>query len=480
MREGEAQAHRGRLGRVERLVPALGVALRRALRPGPLRHRLQAEDPHPLLLRLREHLRAEAAGVPGGVVDREEDRVEGVALHERRRGLHGVRGEAQETDLARLLRRLEGLHGATGAEDREGVLPLRHRVVLVEVEVVGPHLPQGAVELLRRGLLRPPLGLAREEDALAVGLERGTEHVLGVPVARGHVEVVDARLDRRAHPLGRLLGRRVRHHDPAEADDRELLARLPEGPPLEAARPRLALDPLEARGEEREGRAAPAAPTTKSRLFTGPSSLFPRHRRGLEYSPSPERSPMARMLMIAPDEALLKALRASPLLEGHTIDTVRGEVDALRQLRRRAFDVLITAPDTDLDEDAAILDEVRSLRPGVRIVLLAPKATPDQVIEALRKRVFACFSAPFDAVGDRGHGGPRRRGRALEGRHPGRLRHARLDLRARGLPAPQRGAPGQLLHRAAIRRARGPAGRLHVRVPGGPHERDGARGRLRP
>jgi anti-sigma regulatory factor (Ser/Thr protein kinase)/ActR/RegA family two-component response regulator len=105
---------------------------------------------------------------------------------------------------------------------------------------------------------------------------------------------------------------------------------------------------------------------------------------------------MARMLMIAPDEALLKALRASPLLEGHTIDTVRGEVDALRQLRRRAFGVLITAPDTDLDEDAAILDEVRSLRPGVRIVLLAPKATPDQVIEALRKRVFACFSAPFD------------------------------------------------------------------------------------
>ena len=189
---------------------------------------------------------------------------------------------------------------------------------------------------------------------------------------------------------------------------------------------------------------------------------------------------MARMLMIAPDEALLKALRASPLLEGHTIDTVRGEVDALRQLRRRAFGVLITAPDTDLDEDAAILDEVRSLRPGVRIVLLAPKATPDQVIEALRKRVFACFSAPFDPseIADMV-------ARAAEAEHwkdgiqvvsatPG------LDLRARGLPAPERGAPGQLLHRAAIRRARCPPGRLHVRVPGGPHERDGARGRLRP
>jgi hypothetical protein len=58
----------------------------------------------------------------------------------------------------------------------------------------------------------------------------------------------------------------------------------------------------------------------------------------------------------------------------------------------------ITAPDTDLDEDAAVLDEVRAVRPGVRIVILAPRTTPLQVIAALRGRVFACFSAPFDAA----------------------------------------------------------------------------------
>jgi len=101
--------------------------------------------------------------------------------------------------------------------------------------------------------------------------------------------------------------------------------------------------------------------------------------------------------MIAPDEALMKALRASPLLEGHSIEAARGETDALRHLRRRAFDVLVTAPDTCLEEDEAILDEVRVVRPGVRIVLLAPQATPEEVIVALRARVFACFSSPFDA-----------------------------------------------------------------------------------
>jgi len=105
---------------------------------------------------------------------------------------------------------------------------------------------------------------------------------------------------------------------------------------------------------------------------------------------------MARILMIAPKDTLLEALRSSPLLKGHSIDVASGEAAALRQLRRRAFDVLVSAPDTDLDEDVAILDEVRAIRPGVRIVLLTPKATAEEVIDALRKRVFACFSAPFD------------------------------------------------------------------------------------
>ena len=55
---------------------------------------------------------------------------------------------------------------------------------------------------------------------------------------------------------------------------------------------------------------------------------------------------MARMLMVAPDEALLKALRASPLLEGHAIEVAAGDAAAIRRLRQQAFDVLVTAPDT--------------------------------------------------------------------------------------------------------------------------------------
>jgi anti-sigma regulatory factor (Ser/Thr protein kinase) len=107
---------------------------------------------------------------------------------------------------------------------------------------------------------------------------------------------------------------------------------------------------------------------------------------------------MARILMVAPDAGLLKALSTSPLLEGHSIDEVPGRLEALRHLRRRAFDVLVTSGATGLEADLALLEEVRHVRPGVRAVLLAPRTTPDQVIAALRSRVFACFSAPFDAA----------------------------------------------------------------------------------
>jgi anti-sigma regulatory factor (Ser/Thr protein kinase) len=39
---------------------------------------------------------------------------------------------------------------------------------------------------------------------------------------------------------------------------------------------------------------------------------------------------------------------------------------------------------------------VRRLRPAIRVVVLAERTTPDEVIQALRSRVFALFSAPFD------------------------------------------------------------------------------------
>jgi anti-sigma regulatory factor (Ser/Thr protein kinase)/CheY-like chemotaxis protein len=106
---------------------------------------------------------------------------------------------------------------------------------------------------------------------------------------------------------------------------------------------------------------------------------------------------MARILMVAPADDLLKALRASPLLEAHAVDAAAGGFDALRQLRRRPYDVLLSAPTTRVEEDLAQLELVRRVRPWIRVIVLAAHTTPDEVIAALRSRVFALFSAPFDA-----------------------------------------------------------------------------------
>ncbi len=107
---------------------------------------------------------------------------------------------------------------------------------------------------------------------------------------------------------------------------------------------------------------------------------------------------MARILMVAPEDDLLAALRASPLLEGHAVEAAAGAFDALRRLRQRPCEVLLSAPTTRIEEDLAHLQVVRRICPGVRVIGLAARTTPEEVIAALRSRVFALFSAPFDSA----------------------------------------------------------------------------------
>jgi len=73
-----------------------------------------------------------------------------------------------------------------------------------------------------------------------------------------------------------------------------------------------------------------------------------------------------------------------------------GNADALQRLRMRSFGVVITCPDSTVEEDLALLEEIRAIRPGVKSIVLARSSTPDEVIAALRARVFACFTPPFD------------------------------------------------------------------------------------
>lgn len=104
---------------------------------------------------------------------------------------------------------------------------------------------------------------------------------------------------------------------------------------------------------------------------------------------------MQRLLVISDAAKELSWLWESPSLHNCEIETVGEEADVLQLLRRRDFDIVLTSPTTPMKSDLAQLSEMLRIRPGLRLILLAPETTPKDLITALRAHVFACFSAPY-------------------------------------------------------------------------------------
>jgi anti-sigma regulatory factor (Ser/Thr protein kinase)/CheY-like chemotaxis protein len=103
---------------------------------------------------------------------------------------------------------------------------------------------------------------------------------------------------------------------------------------------------------------------------------------------------MRRCLIIDSPE-VSSWLREAQSLRECEVHSALGGADALQHLRRRAFDVVLTSPNSSVEEDLALLREMRLIRPGLRTIVLAPAATPEDLIAALRAKVFACFTQPF-------------------------------------------------------------------------------------
>jgi anti-sigma regulatory factor (Ser/Thr protein kinase)/CheY-like chemotaxis protein len=105
---------------------------------------------------------------------------------------------------------------------------------------------------------------------------------------------------------------------------------------------------------------------------------------------------MPGLLLVSGDRHVLDGLFAQPDAPALDVEVAAGGVDAVRRLRRKAFALIITSPRTSVEEDLAMLAELRRVRPGVPAIVLASRATREEVIAALRAEVFACFTAPFD------------------------------------------------------------------------------------
>jgi anti-sigma regulatory factor (Ser/Thr protein kinase) len=104
---------------------------------------------------------------------------------------------------------------------------------------------------------------------------------------------------------------------------------------------------------------------------------------------------MSRVLVIGNHTEVSLAIGVALCEANFPMEYAAGDADALRRMRARSFGVVVTSPDSSIEEDLALLGEMRLIRPGVKCIVLAPRSTPEEVIAALRARVFACFTPPF-------------------------------------------------------------------------------------
>jgi anti-sigma regulatory factor (Ser/Thr protein kinase) len=105
-----------------------------------------------------------------------------------------------------------------------------------------------------------------------------------------------------------------------------------------------------------------------------------------------------RILLIGDASEAERWLRAEPFLAEAELERAAGSAHILRLLRRHYYDAAVMDRGTAVGEDLALLEEMREIRPGLKVVLLTPPAAPEELIRALRAHVFAVFDAPFEPV----------------------------------------------------------------------------------
>ena len=103
-----------------------------------------------------------------------------------------------------------------------------------------------------------------------------------------------------------------------------------------------------------------------------------------------------RVLAIRPEPALTASLARDLDPREHELECSAGDIEAVHRVRARSIDVVITDPSTAIEEDLALASELRNVRPAIRTIVLAPYATHEALVNALRAHVFACFTPPFE------------------------------------------------------------------------------------
>ena len=105
--------------------------------------------------------------------------------------------------------------------------------------------------------------------------------------------------------------------------------------------------------------------------------------------------PVRAALIVGADAQIESLLR--DILEPATwaIQRARDNPSALLMVQRKSFDLILTSEKTSGREDIELLRKIRGIRPHTRLIILADKSTPADVITSMREHAFSYFSTPF-------------------------------------------------------------------------------------
>jgi anti-sigma regulatory factor (Ser/Thr protein kinase)/ActR/RegA family two-component response regulator len=109
-----------------------------------------------------------------------------------------------------------------------------------------------------------------------------------------------------------------------------------------------------------------------------------------------DASSSSRVMLIGQDCQFESSLEQALTGLGYPVTYACGSADALRKLRENPYAVVLTNPETSVHEGLALADEIHHIRPAVRVIILAPDSTSEDILAALRQRVFLCLRAPFE------------------------------------------------------------------------------------
>ena len=82
--------------------------------------------------------------------------------------------------------------------------------------------------------------------------------------------------------------------------------------------------------------------------------------------------------------------------ENWSIQRAPDNCAALLTVAANSFDLIITGAKNQCRENLEVVHKIRAIRPHARLIILADKFTPGDVLDAMREGAFSYFSGPFE------------------------------------------------------------------------------------